>query len=210
MTARLLLVRHGRTAWNASGRFQGQADVPLDSVGETQASSVASALAAALVEVPVAAVVTSDLARAAVTAQPVGTALGVAATVDPRLREIFLGSWQGLSAAEAQAAFPAEYDQWQAGVDVRRGGGENYADVAARAGAWVGDALAAYPTGLVIAVTHGGTARALTGSLIGLPVPMWSALGPLGNCRVVALGLEGDRWRLLAWNAGELAGLKLG
>ena len=122
---RVLLLRHGRTEWNASGRFQGQLDSPLDVIGRAQAEAAAVAVASMEPD----AIVTSDLSRAADTAAAVGAELGMSTTMDKRLREIYLGEWQGLTRAEARERFPEEYARWQTGEDARRGEGETYAEV---------------------------------------------------------------------------------
>src|SRR3954470_25067795 len=101
---RVVLLRHGRTAHNATGRIQGQLDVPLDSVGLAQAAAVAEALA----EASPYAVVSSDLSRARETALAVSERAGAPLSLDERLREISLGAWQGLTSDEAAAQFPSE------------------------------------------------------------------------------------------------------
>ena len=78
------------------------------------------------------AIVSSDLSRALDTAHTVGAECGLEVAVDPRLREINLGAWEGLTRAEARSQFTEEYARWQAGEDARRGGGETYAEVGAR------------------------------------------------------------------------------
>ena len=94
---RLVLLRHGRTEWNDSGRAQGHADVPLDDVGLAQAKEVAPVLAALR---PVA-VWSSDLARAAGTAAAVAAECGLGTVLDPRLREFDVGpNRQGLTAEQ--------------------------------------------------------------------------------------------------------------
>src|SRR3954466_5367741 len=80
---RVVLLRHGRTAHNATGRIQGQLDVSLDSVGRAQAAAVADVLA----EASPYAVVSSDLSRARDTAVAVASRAGVALSLDERLRE---------------------------------------------------------------------------------------------------------------------------
>ena len=196
---RLILLRHGRTAYNASRRFQGQLDQPLDAIGIAQADMVATVLA----PLCPAAIITSDLLRATATAAPLAAATGLTAVADTRLREIALGEWQGLSIAEAGERFPAELAAWREGEDVRRGGGETYYEVGERAMACVREALARLGDGdLLIAVTHGGTARAIIGTLIGMHHDRWSSLGPLGNCRFSLLVEAGARgWRLLMHNS---------
>src|SRR5947199_399822 len=115
------------------------------------------------------AVLTSGLSRAADTAALVGDEAGPGLVVDARLREISLGRWEGLTRAEAAAQFPEEYASWQAGVDARRGDGETYAEVGARAVACLTEALDSLgPGSLVAAVTHGGTARSAIGTLLAL------------------------------------------
>jgi len=168
-------------------------------VGRAQALAVAEVL----VEASPYAVVTSDLSRALATAQVVGARAGVTVAVDERLREIWLGSWEGLTGEEARERFPAEHSAWVAGEDVRRGGGETYREAAQRASAAVGDALEALPAGAtLIVVTHGGTARAALGSLLDLDPADWWRLSPLGNTCWSVL-VEGTRgWRLERHNTG--------
>jgi broad specificity phosphatase PhoE len=127
--ARLILIRHGRTAWNAEGRFQGHADVPLDAVGRQQAGRVADEVTALSPDL----VACSDLLRARATATPLAERSGVALVVDRALREIDVGAWQGLTAADVAARFPEEYREWEAGRLARRGGGESEAEAGARA-----------------------------------------------------------------------------
>jgi probable phosphoglycerate mutase len=198
---RLLLWRHGRTSWNDNGRFQGHADPPLDDTGAHQARLAGPVVAAMAPEV----VVTSDLQRCTATAE----ALGLPVRVDARLREISLGEWSGLTAAEAARRFPAEDAAWRQGGDVRRGGGETYAEVAVRARAVLDELLAeglpAHPDGLVVFVLHGGTARAIIGSLLALPSDVWWRFGPLGNCRWSLLRRSGGDFRLVEHNVGMAA-----
>jgi len=197
---RVLLLRHGRTEWNASGRFQGQQDSALDVIGRAQAAAAAIAVAPMQPD----AVLTSDLSRAADTAALVGEEAGLSVVADARLREIHLGRWEGLTRAEARAQFPDEYASWQAGIDARRGDGETYAEVGARAVSCVLERLDALgPGSLVVAVTHGGTARATIGTLLSLEPDTWWRLAPLGNCRWSLLSDMGRGWRLEEHNAGQ-------
>ena len=197
------MLRHGRTGDNASGRIQGQLDTPLDDVGREQALAAAPLLAQAR---PVL-VVSSDLVRARDTAQAVAHLLGTELVLDPRLRELHLGSWQGLTAVQARERFPQEFADWRAGRDIPRGGGETYADAGARAGAALREHVAAVPPGgSLLAVTHGGTARAALASLLELPSEVWGRLAPLGNACWSVL-VEGDLgWRLERHNTGVVPG----
>lgn len=197
---RVVLLRHGRTEWNATGRFQGQLDAPLDVVGKAQAVAAAVAVA----EMQPDAIVSSDLGRTADTAAAIAAETDLEVVLDPRLREIDLGAWQGLTRAEARSRFPEEYAGWQAGDDRRRGDGETYAEVGARASEcvieWL-DKLGAGAT--LLAVTHGGTARATIGSMLGFDPDLYWRLAPLGNCRWSLLADIGRGWRLEEHNAGS-------
>lgn len=192
---RLLLLRHGQTAWNLEGRGQGHADIPLDEVGRAQAAEAGAYVA----KLTPAAVWSSDLSRARDTA----TAIGLPVTVDARLREINLGAHEGRTLREWQAQDPAGYAAWRSGHDVRRGGGETYAEVAARAMPAVEQALAGLPDphDLLVVVSHGGAIRALTTALLELPAAPWARLVGLGNCCCALLGEAGDGrgWRLAAY-----------
>ena len=86
----LVLVRHGRTEYNAAQRLQGQVDIPLDDVGRWQAEVGAQAL---LARFSPTAIVSSDLQRAAATAQYLGDAVGLEVAYDARLRERSFGAW---------------------------------------------------------------------------------------------------------------------
>ncbi len=101
---RLYLVRHGQTAWNATGRIQGHSDVPLDEVGLRQAQQVARWLGER-VKKPVA-IYTSDLARASQTAEAIAQQVGASVAHVPDLRERFWGAWEGLTTEEIQTRYP--------------------------------------------------------------------------------------------------------
>jgi probable phosphoglycerate mutase len=196
----VVLLRHGRTEWNATGRFQGQLDAPLDGIGKAQAEAAAIAVAPMQPD----GLVSSDLSRAVDTASAVSAECGLEAAVDPRLREINLGDWQGLTRAEARARFSEEYARWQAGEDARRGGGETYAEVGARCVESINEWLDRLgPGSTLVAVTHGSAARATIGTMIGMEPDTWWRLAPLSNCRWSLLADIGRGWRLEEHNAGS-------
>lgn len=90
--SRLILVRHGQTAWHAEGRYAGTADVPLDEVGKEQSSRVAAYLA----DAGITRIFSSPLSRCHYLAEEASRRCGARLTVDDRLREIDLGRWDGL------------------------------------------------------------------------------------------------------------------
>jgi len=191
---RVLLLRHGRTEWNAQHRFQGQADPPLDETGKAQAYEVAALVAALRPDL----VASSDAQRAMQTAAPLGEITGLQVVAEPRFRERSLGHWEGLTRDEVAQRYPDEYADWIAGRDVSRRGGETREQVAERACA----AFAEIPddTQLAVIVTHSATAMALCAALLGLP-PRDPVLAPLANCHWSELR-HGSKWELRAHNVG--------
>lgn len=178
--ATILLARHGETDWNLERRWQGHADRPLNEMGRAQARVLAETLA----DDPPDAIYSSDLARASETAQIVADRLGLAITLDPRLREVDVGEWSGLTAAEAELRYPE-------GLRRRREGGtgwehgERFEEMAERVVAALHD-IAAAERGRVLVVSHGGSMRAA-----------WNACGGaeaehprVGNCDVRRLLVE--------------------
>jgi probable phosphoglycerate mutase len=178
-------------------------------VGQSQAAAVAEVLA----EASPFAVLSSDLSRALVTAQAIAARAGVEVIVDERLREISLGGWEGLTVEEARVTFPDEYAAWVAGEDKPRGGGETYRQAAERATACLREWIEAAPAGAtLLAVTHGGTARAALGGMLELEPKDWWRIAPLGNTCWSVL-VEGERgWRLERHNTGlgPLVGAAMG
>ena len=193
---RLVLWRHGRTEWNAEGRFQGQLDPPLDELGRRQAALAAPYVAAGLSPDDTV-VVSSDLTRAADTARALAGVLGLQVHLDERLREHGMGSWEGLTRAEVADRFPEQYADWTAGRPVRGRGGEEPSAVAERAL----EAIAELPrAGVAVVVTHGGTAGRLIERLLELAPDHRRVFGPLANCAWSELAVHSTRWRLLRHN----------
>ena len=118
--------------------------------------------------------------------------------LDERLREIDVGGWSGLTLDEVKEAFPQEYEDWISGnrEQLRRGGGETYGEVGARALHAVAPLLEGPPKELVLAVTHGGTARSLIDLLLGIPVRARHILGGLPNAGWSRLEEGRFGWRL--------------
>jgi broad specificity phosphatase PhoE len=154
---RVLLVRHGQSEWNATGRWQGHADPELTALGARQAAAAGAALARD--EPSVGRVVTSDLVRARRSAEIVSEVLGTECVVDARWRERDAGEWQGLTRAEIDVRWPGFL------ADGRRPvGWEADADVVARTLAVLAATdLEARAAGhdAVVAITHGGIVRSL-------------------------------------------------
>ncbi len=202
---RLVLLRHGQTAWNAVDRMQGQLETDLTDLGRAQAKDAARELSG----LHPLAILTSDLRRAVETAAELGSATGVPIELDPRLRETCLGDWQGLDHRQVDADYPGARVRWRADATVAPPGGESRVEVARRIVPVVDDLRADrsdWPGRVIVLVSHGGAISALTTALLGLPVADWPAFGGLGNASWVQLSevvVDGEpsRWRLDVWNA---------
>jgi broad specificity phosphatase PhoE len=153
---RLWLVRHGQTDWNVEGRWQGQTPLapPLNATGLAQARALAEELSRASFD----ALYGSDLLRARQTAEIIAARLELPVLFDPRLREVNLGTWEGLLGEEVARDFPLELAERRANpAHQRPPDGETVAEVAKRMRAALGDIASARPVGNVIVVTHGVT-----------------------------------------------------
>ncbi|AKK11621.1 histidine phosphatase family protein [Corynebacterium uterequi] len=204
--ARLILLRHGQTTYNASRRMQGHLNTELSEHGRAEALAVARRLRGANLS----RIIASDLSRARDTAHAVGEATGLPVDVDARLRETNLGRWQGKLQSEVDAADPGIIAHWRAHPDWAPPGGESRLDVARRARPVIDelrlDETASpdvWPGPTVLVVAHGGTISALTCSLVGLDPMVLPKLKTLGNTRFAELSWVGDSWRLDGWNLSE-------
>jgi probable phosphoglycerate mutase len=174
---RILLARHGETDWNRLGRWQGQADPPLNEDGRRQAA----ALAEQLVGDGIAAIYSSDLRRASETADAIGARLGLEAVLDRGLREMDVGSWSGLTHAEIEERFPEGFARWRRGQIGHDG--ETNEEHTERVVAAVERIAATHESQTVVVVTHGGSIRALRRHAAGDPGEV------LSNCDTVAMEL---------------------
>jgi broad specificity phosphatase PhoE len=205
---RVVLLRHGRTEWNTTGRWQGHLDSELDETGWEQAERAARLLAVLRPNL----LISSDLHRARSTAEVLARTTGLELRQDSDLRETCLGEWQGLSSADIARRWPRELAVWQTGdVSQRPPGGENRLEVAARMTTSLRKALAEVPDGgTLVAVTHGGAARVAIAAFLELEERSWGSIGGLSNCNWSLLGERAGqpdqpvRWRLLEHNAGSL------
>jgi 2,3-bisphosphoglycerate-dependent phosphoglycerate mutase len=190
---RVYLIRHGQTAWNVEGRWQGFEAVPLNPVGLAQAR----ALAANWRE-PLSAIYSSDLARAWQTAEILGTAVRITPTPDQRLREFHLGIFQGLTWQEMQDRYPTEADQFHADyMGYAVPDGESRYQLQARAYAAWEDIVAGAQDDVAI-VSHGGTLKVLLFKLFG-ETPELHALR-IENTSITTIERNGAGWHLAGAN----------
>lgn len=171
---RILLARHGETPWNAEGRYQGQIDIPLSPVGESQAT----ALGKRLQDVQITRAVASPLSRARRTAElALGEARVPMLTFEPDLQEIAHGEWEGLLASEIHEKDPARLSAWREEPDtVLMPGGESLRQVLDRS--WQGLSRASEGLGdtdTLLVVAHDAVNRVILCRILGLPIAkLWT------------------------------------
>jgi broad specificity phosphatase PhoE len=161
----ILLARHGESDWNRTNRWQGFADRPLTDLGRRQAIE----LAARLEETELDAVYSSDLQRARQTAEIVAGSKRLAVQTVRDLREVDVGSWSGLTRAEAEARYPEDYARWLQGAEGWHDG-ETYDQLGERVVRAVQRIAKEHDGQRVLVVAHGGTIRAIHAAALGVDV----------------------------------------
>lgn len=163
----LYFVRHGQTGWNSLRRIQGQLDTELNDTGRRQAAGNGQRLLELRSDIATLDYIASPLWRCRETMEIIRDTIGLARdgyAMDDRLKEIHFGTWQGLhwheteeTDPEGAAARRADPYHW------RPRGGESYADITARAAAWLDEIERD-----TVVVSHGGISRALRGHILDL------------------------------------------
>ncbi|WP_159911710.1 histidine phosphatase family protein [Pantoea sp. 18069] len=191
---RIIAIRHGETAWNATARLQGHKDIPLNELGLWQAAQAAQALA----DEPVAQIYSSDLQRAYQTAQAVAGTTGAPLAADPGLRERSFGVHEGRTFAELEAELPDIALRWrQRDPEFTPEGGESLVMLRDRVKATVERLAARHPGELIVLTAHGGVLDTLYRLATGqdLQAPRTFALGNAAINRLLwtpqGLGLVG-------------------
>ena len=193
---RVVLVRHGQTAWNAQMRMQGQLDIPLDARGRWQAER----LGQALMHEGLVAIYSSDLQRAEATAGAVAMSTGLAVQFDSRLRERAFGVFEGRTYDEIAEQWPEAARRWRARDDTFAPDNGETLDAFFSRSVQAASALCARHPGEAIALfTHGGVLdclyRAATQAALDAP-RSWQ----LGNATVNRLLYTDQRFTLVGWN----------
>ncbi|ACV09288.1 histidine phosphatase family protein [Jonesia denitrificans] len=202
----IVLVRHGRTAYNAAMRLQGQVDIPLDDIGRWQAAEAAKVLAQSPLATPF--ILASDLERARDTARVIGDALGVEVHTDARLRERGFGPWEGLTRPEIEEKWPGQYALWAGGGEPNIDGLEDKNTVGQRAA----DAILEVANSDIdardlVVVSHGAAISCIIAHLLDQEPSTWRGLAGMRNvhwsvmARNTADGAQ-PAWRLIEHNAG--------
>ena len=193
---RIILARHGETAWNREGRNQGRSPAPLNDKGVRQARNLADALQV----FPIRAVYSSPLPRAMQTAGTIGKKLSLPVTPLDGLMEMDLGSVDGLTNKEMQDRFPEIVEGWRNDPSsVRMPSGESLQDAQQRARRALEEMRQQTPEGHAVAVTHNFVIGVIVLRAMGLPLSAFQRLRiELGSLTVLEYARE--RWRLISLN----------
>ena len=194
---KILLIRHGETAYNATGLMYGHADVGLNERGLRQAAAVGARLST----VPLTALYASDLTRAVQTAGAIAQHHQVPLTQELGLREQHVGDWEHLSIPEVIERFPDDYAAYTADpAHTPYTNGESFAMLQLRAYA-VFERIVAHhgEQDIVCIVCHGGTINALVCGFLGLDIREHQKLW-IDNCSITTVQRRYGRLRLVGFN----------
>lgn len=196
--AKILLTRHGQTAWNVQPpRYRGRADVPLSQHGAQQAQEVAQAIAA---RGRPSALYTSPLARCTATAAAIAAATGVAAAVVDGLIDIDYGQWQGLTEDEARTRWPLESESWlRAPQYARPPGGESLQDVLARVAAALRELLRRHADQTLVIVAHDAVNRVILLHALDMPLSRYRSFAQ-DNCALSEIDFADGAFSILRVN----------
>jgi broad specificity phosphatase PhoE len=191
----LICVRHGRTAWNALRRFQGQTDIPLDDEGLAQAQALAAHLRDERFDLALA----SDLSRARTTAEAILGDRDVVLELSPEFREMHFGAWEGLTWDEIVGRWPElDISGEKVPMYYTAEGGESWDALCARVDAALRNLAARMGAGeRALIVSHAGVMHAIVRSLTGAPSTT-IRFSPGGIIR--ARGSFAGGWELTAIN----------
>ncbi|GAB4542553.1 MAG: alpha-ribazole phosphatase [Anaerolineales bacterium] len=154
----LLLTRHGETDYNLARRYQGQSDIPLNQTGLLQARQIAARLSREKID----AIYSSNLSRAADSAQAIADFHKIEIVKDARWRELSFGAWEGLTYEEMNAGWRELVVKWYADpVNTSTPRGETLAQLAARVDSALGELKNKHKDDTVLVVSHSGAIQAL-------------------------------------------------
>lgn len=201
----LIAVRHGETVWNAENRMQGHADISLSNRGLRQAHALATALACERLH----AVYSSDLQRAYRTAQVINEHHRHPINADARLREIHLGTFEGLTRDEAMTRYGDDYEKFFfSDGTFAMPTGETRRQLQQRVDDFLGEMVRRHPGERILVVTHGGVLISVLRHALAIPAEV-SFRAKLYNAAINRFYFENGKWFLGQWgDRHHLSGLE--
>ena len=193
---RFIVVRHGETQWNVEARIQGHGDSPLTAAGIEQAEAIARRLAGEKFDV----LVSSDLGRAAQTAQRIAVRCGLPIVTDARLRERHFGAGEGLTYDEIGVRYADAFSRTRAtDPDYAIPGGESRRAFHERVTAAFADLAHEHEGRRVAVVSHGGVLATIYRFIHAIPIATPHKVA-ITNASYNAFASHQGRWTLEAWD----------
>ncbi len=190
----VLLVRHGQTAWNLNGRWQGHADVPLNETGREQAAAIAQRLAKQT-EWKIDALYASDLERATETAVIIGKAIGHTPIFDPIWRERDMGGFSGLTRPQILVEYPGLLEGERSGFGLTPPNGESGDAFWDRGAEAINSVVTNHAGETILVVSHGGILYATVARLLGMGQDNFGNLR-FGNTSLSVMEIDDHHARL--------------
>lgn len=170
---RIIFVRHGQTLWNQELKYQGHTDIALTDQGIRQADLAAKRLS----REQIAAVYSSDLSRAFLTAERIAAQFGLPVASFAQLREFRFGDWEGLTYDQIQKRWPDEAEQFvHSPGHVQIPGGETYSEVQERMEQLVLELVKKHDGQTIVIVSHGAAIRAVLCAALHMPLDYVGAI----------------------------------
>ena len=202
MSTELILIRHGETEWNATGRIQGHREVSLNDRGQKQAQAVADRLKNESFN----ALYSSDLKRTLQTAEAISQCTGHTIQTDSRLREWDLGILAGLTCADAETQHPKAYAIYHnSRVDDPVPEGESIRNRATRITTCIEEIASNHKDERIVVITHGGPLGDCYRQAVGLSIDQPLDV-ELYNAGLNTFAIAGSNWTLKTW--GDIAHLE--
>lgn len=191
----VLLIRHGEIAGDAAQRFVGQIDLPMSEDGEASIRLLARRFEHTAID----AVYCSDLIRSRRTAELLAEGRAIPLHVQPELREINLGAWDGRFRRDIAEKEPQAYEQRGRDIEnFRPPGGESFADLASRVQLFWEQLFSAMTDGTIAIAAHAGVNRVILCHILGMPLTnIFRLAQPPGCLNIIELGPHKTTVRLL-------------
>lgn len=197
MATWIYLVRHGQTVWNEEGKLCGSSDIPLSEEGLMQAQKVAERMKS----ISLSAVYSSPLLRARQTAEAIAIPHNLPVLVEPDLREIDYGNWEGLKVSEAMEKFPElERLRREDPMKFVAPNGEPMKNFAERVIAAVQKIAAKHPNETVCLVAHQTVNRFILCWVMQMDFRLWRQLRQDPSCVNLLQVQEDGLWRVCLVN----------
>jgi alpha-ribazole phosphatase len=186
---KIFLIRHGEVTWNKQACYTGWTDLALTEKGVSQAERLAERLKSERLD----AVYCSDLERSRVTAEVIASLHGLTPIVDPDLRELNYGKWEGVAEADLPRQYPALYQDWvtnPAGISVPDG--ESFSQLLNRASRSFEAIMAERPDGRIAVVAHKSVNRIMLCHWLGVDINLYKRIGQ-DNAAINIISFQPDR-----------------